>query len=70
MVQERGEEMLAVNYSTIRSKLKEYCDQATDCGEIIVVTRKEEKNVVILSLEKYNELERLARLAEHVMKNR
>ena len=62
--------MLAVNYSTIRSKLKAYCDQATDCGEIIVVTRKEEKNVVILSLEKYNELERLARLAEHVMKNR
>jgi antitoxin YefM len=55
--------VLAVNYSTIRSKLKEYCDQATDHDEIIVVTRKEEKNVVIISLEKYNELERFANLA-------
>ena len=48
--------MLAVNYSTVRNNLKEYCDKATDEGEIIVVTRKEEKNVVILSLEKYNQL--------------
>jgi len=62
--------MLAVNYSTIRSKLKLYCDQATDCGEIIVITRKAEKNVVLISLEKYNELERLARLAEHLANER
>jgi antitoxin YefM len=58
--------MLAVNYSTIRSKLKEYCDQATDNDEIVVVTRKEEKNVVIISLEKYNQLEKQARNAEYL----
>ncbi len=48
--------MIAVNYSTIRNDLKSYCDKATDLGETIIVTRKGEKNVVILSLEQYNEL--------------
>ncbi len=47
--------MLAVNYSTIRSNLKNYCDKATDENETIIVTRKDEKNVVLISLEQYNE---------------
>ena len=46
--------MLAVNYSTIRNHLKDYCDQATDNHETVIVTRKGEKNVVIMSLERYN----------------
>lgn len=58
--------MLAVNYSTIRNNLKEYCDKATDQFETVIVTRKEEKNVVILSLEKYNELVKAARNAEYL----
>ncbi len=58
--------MLAVNYSTIRSKLKEYCDQATDRHETVIVTRKNEKNVVLLSLEKYNELVRASHNAEYL----
>ena len=45
--------MLAVNYSTIRNNLKSYCDEVTDHNETVIVTRKDEKNVVILSLEKY-----------------
>ena len=48
--------MIAVNYTTVRNDLKTYCDKATNLGETIIVTRKEEKNVVILSLEQYNEL--------------
>ena len=48
--------MLAVNYTTIRSKLKDYCDKVTDENEIVIVTRKDEKNVVLLSLEQYNSL--------------
>lgn len=48
--------MVAVNYSTIRSKLKDYCDKATDENETVIVTRKDEKNVVLMSLEAYNEL--------------
>lgn len=58
--------MLAVNYSTIRNNLKNYCDEATDKGEVIIVTRKEEKNVVILSLDKYNQLMKAARNAEYL----
>ena len=48
--------MLAVNYSTLRNNLKQYCDLATDDMETIVVTRKNEKNIVMLSLEAYNNL--------------
>lgn len=58
--------MLAVNYSTIRNKLKTYCDEATDNNETIIVTRKEEKNVVILSLEKYNRLMKTVKNAEYL----
>jgi antitoxin YefM len=58
--------MLAVNYSTVRNNLKNYCDEATDNGEIVVVTRKEEKNIVIISLDKYNQLEKAARNAEYL----
>ena len=53
--------MLAVNYSTIRSRLKEYCDKLTDDYETVIVTRKDEKNVVIISLEEYNALTKTAR---------
>ncbi|RRD96526.1 type II toxin-antitoxin system Phd/YefM family antitoxin [Clostridiales bacterium COT073_COT-073] len=60
--------MLAANDSTIRSKFKEYCDQATDHYETIIVTRKEEKNVVILSLEKYNDIMKAVRNAEFLNK--
>jgi len=48
--------MLAINYSTYRSNLKEYCDRATDDSETIIVTRKGEKNVVIMSLDEYNNI--------------
>lgn len=58
--------MLAVNYSTVRNKLKTYCDEATDNNETIIVTRKAEKNVVILSLEKYNRLMKIAKNAEYL----
>ncbi len=58
--------MLAVNYSTIRSKLKDYCDKATDGNETVIVTRKDEKNVVIMSLDKYNDIMRAARNAEYL----
>ncbi len=58
--------MLAVNYSTIRNNLKKYCDEATDNSETVIVTRKDEKNVVILSLEKYNQIIKAAQNAEYL----
>lgn len=51
--------MLAVNYSTIRKNLKDYCDKVTDEHETVIVTRKDEKNVVIISLEEYNAMQKL-----------
>lgn len=58
--------MLAVNYSTIRNNLKDYCDKASDFHETVIVTRKNEKNVVLMSLEKYNQLEKAARNNEYL----
>ena len=60
--------MLAVNYSTIRSKLKDYCDKATDENETVIVTRKDEKNVVLISLEQYNHIMKSLRNAEYLEK--
>lgn len=57
--------MLAVNYSTIRSKLKEYCDRATDEMETVIITRKNEKNVVLMSLEQYNQMMKALRNADN-----
>lgn len=48
--------MIAVNYSTIRENLKAYCDKVTEDFETVIVTRKDEKNVVMISLEEYNNL--------------
>lgn len=58
--------MVAVNYSTVRNNLKDYCDKATDEQETVIVTRKDERNVVILSLERFNQLEKMARNAEYL----
>lgn len=60
--------MLAVNYSTIRNKLKEYCDKATDEHETVIVTRKDEKNVVLMSLEQYNDMMKALKNAEYLAK--
>lgn len=60
--------MLAVNYSTIRSKLKDYCDKATDNNETVIVTRKDEKNVVLMSLEQYNSVMKAVRNSEYLDK--
>ena len=48
--------MLAVNYSTLREQLKGYMDEVTDNYETVIVTRKNNKNVVMLSEEAYNNL--------------
>lgn len=54
--------MLTVSFSNLRNKLKEYCDKATDEKETIIVTRKEEKTVVMMSLDKYNQLLKAANI--------
>ena len=48
--------MLAVNYTTLRDNMKTYMDKVTDDYETMIVTRKNNKNVVMLSEESYNNL--------------
>lgn len=48
--------MLAVNYTTLRENMKAYMDKVTDDYETMIVTRKDNKNVVMLSEEAYNNL--------------
>ena len=48
--------MLAVNYTNLRENMKMYMDKVTDDYETIIVTRKDNKNVVMLSEESYNNL--------------
>lgn len=48
--------MLAVNYTTLRDNMKTYMDKVTDDYETMIVTRKDNKNVVILSEESYNNM--------------
>ena len=60
--------MLVVNYSSIRENLKSYCDRVTNDNETVIVTRKDEKNVVIISLEEWNSLQRAVRNADYIGK--
>ena len=48
--------MLAVNYTHLRENMKNYMDKVTDDYETMIITRKNNKNVVMLSEESYNNL--------------
>ena len=48
--------MLAVNYSHLRENMKPDMDVVTDDYETMIVTRKDNKNVVMISEESYNNL--------------
>lgn len=48
--------MLAINDTILHDNMETYMDKATDDYETIIVTRKDNKNVVMLSEETYNNL--------------
>ena len=58
--------MLAVNYTNLRENMKSCMDKVTDDYETMIVTRKNNRNVVMMSEESYNNL--LENL--HVMGNK
>ncbi len=60
--------MVAINYTTMRNNLNDYCDLAYDSGETIVVTRKEDRNIVVLSLNQYNDMQKQIRNSEYLAK--
>lgn len=48
--------MLAINYTNLRDDMKNCMDKVTDDYETIIVTRKNNKNVVMISEAAYNNL--------------
>ncbi|EEG78625.1 type II toxin-antitoxin system Phd/YefM family antitoxin [Dethiobacter alkaliphilus] len=48
--------MIAISYSAIRQRFKEFCDKATNDFETIIITRERGENVVMLSESEYNNL--------------
>lgn len=42
--------MIVTNYSSLRKDLKKYCGKVIDDWEAIIITRKNDKNVVLMSL--------------------
>lgn len=60
--------MLAVNYSTIRNNFKDYCDKVIYENETIIITRKNEENVVLLSLDEWNYMSKKIKQIEYLLK--
>jgi antitoxin YefM len=50
------EAMLAVNYTELRGNMKECMDKVSDDFETLIVTRKKNKNIVMISEETYNNM--------------
>ena len=57
--------MIATKQMDIRANIKKYFDLAFD-GEPVIVSRKENRNVVIISETEYNNLQKAKRNAEYL----
>jgi antitoxin YefM len=48
--------MLTINYTNLKENMKSYMDKVTDDNETVIVKRKNNKNIVLISEESYNNL--------------
>lgn len=48
--------MKVVNYTDLRLNLKKWLDLVVDDAEELIITRKNNKDVVLISMEEYNSL--------------
>lgn len=48
--------MLATNSTNLRENMKHYLDKVIDDCDMLVVTRKDDRNVVVMSEERYNNI--------------
>ena len=48
--------MIAINYTTARQNLKEFCDKTINDFETIIITRERGENVVLMSESEYNNM--------------
>lgn len=59
--------MIATEQMDVRENINKYFDMVFD-GEPVIVSRKENKNVVIISEAEYNELAKAKKNAEYIAK--
>ena len=64
-VQKWGCYMIATKQMDIRANIKKYFDLAFN-GETIIVSRKQNKNVVVISEAEYNDLQKAKKNAEYL----
>lgn len=57
--------MTAVKSIDMRNNFKSFCDRAF-CGETIIVSRPKNENVVLISENEYNELQKTKRNSEYL----
>ena len=57
--------MIAAKQMDVRANIKKYFDMAFD-GDPVIVSRKENKNVVIISEAEYNEMAKARKNAEYL----
>ena len=61
--------MDAINYSNFRKNLKTYCDKVCETGSAYIVTRKaDQSNIVVLSIDEYNNLIKAKEEATEILK--
>ena len=48
--------LLAVNYTELRGNMKECMDKVSDDYETLIITRKKNRNIVMISEENYNNM--------------
>ena len=48
--------MIATNYSNVRQNFARYCDEVVRNEEAIIITRRRDENVVLLSEATYNNM--------------
>lgn len=58
--------MIATKQMDIRANIKKYFDLAFE-GEPVIVSRKENRNVVVISEAEYNDLQKAKRNAEYLI---
>ena len=48
--------MIAINYTTARQNLREYCDKTVNDFETVIITRERGENVVLISEKEYHNM--------------
>jgi antitoxin YefM len=48
--------MNAISYTTLRQNMKSYMDKVIQDNDPLIITRKNDQNVVLISIDEYNSL--------------